>query len=335
MLIFAFVMRGAAALIGALALIAPVPLAAPGTILILRECARSLDCSTCGNMLMLEYSRNMGHYQRVVKHSLNTLFVAHGLPPARLRYGLEPPQDSEFVRLIQSGCGYPGGLCSPLYFNPTQTTVFDGLVRPTMVPTRPSVEFQLSDDSELPPLFDYVWSTTIAVPVMVSTAAGELANPAASPLSNAAHTVTASLLSTEARLAPAVNMVDLVPLMATGLFLFVLVIGACLAPPRYSVKSMPSWRFVSSKASLNDTEFWRKYDDLEAGLAPPGSAYPVGDASRPCSSSSPASTSMPVTAPQTVHHIAERPPVEEVHVGISSASGRGSIPGDPLGSPPG
>ncbi|KAH9927572.1 uncharacterized protein B0H18DRAFT_279778 [Fomitopsis serialis] len=332
MLIFAFVVQGAAALIGALALIASVPLAAPGTLLILRECTRSLDCSTCGSMLMLEYSRNMGHYQRVVKRSLNTLFVAHGLPPARLRYGLEPPPDPDFVRLIQSGCGYPGGLCSSLDFNPTQTSSLDGLVRPTMVPTRPSVDFLLSDNLELPPV--YVWSTSITVPIMVSTVVGELASPAAS-LSNATSMAASPLDSAEGRLAPAVDMVDLVPLMAAGLFLSVLVIGTCLAPPRYSVESMPNWRFVSSQASSDDTEFWRKYDDLEAGLASPDSTYSVGNASHPCSSSNPASATMPAAASQAVHHIAERPPVEEVHVGISSTSGRGSIPGEPPASPPG
>ncbi|TFY58297.1 hypothetical protein EVJ58_g6499 [Rhodofomes roseus] len=342
MLVFALVLQGAAALIGALTLIASVPFAGPGGLAILRDCLRTLDPSARGSKLILEYSRNVHRYERMFKRSLNTLFVAHGLPPARHRYGLEPPVDSDFVRLVKSGCGYPGGLCSSVGFdlNPTRTSQLDGFVNPTMALARPPVNFLFSDDSVLPPTYDYVWPTSTAVPVMVPTQVSDSTQPAASAVSlGGLSMVPSPVLSDEVSntAAHSVDMVDFVPLMAVGLFLLVLAIGPCLVPSRrHSVKYVLNWQLAPRKSSSDDIEFWRKYDDLEAGRVSPGSVAPLGDAPRPFFSSSLTSTSLLAAAPTTVRHIAERPiQAEDLEMNDLSASGRGSVPGEPLGGPPG
>ena len=231
---------------------------------------------------------------------------------------IDSPSDLEFVRLVKSGSGYPGGLRGLIDsdLGATPTFPFEDFVRATMVPAPAPVDFLLSDDCEMSTAYDYLWPTATMVPVSTSIPTGEVHRIQA-------RTVFPGLPSMEetapASTTPPVDWVDLVPLIACGLFLSVLVFGMLLTPSS-AVHPGWNWSFVPDAIAPTGGESAHKHDGLHAALASPLSSGSAGDAPSPCSSPRPSGTSSPPPVLQ-VQATTERPRASE-HVDVPSNSPR-------------
>ena len=218
---------------------------------------------------------------------------------------IDPPLELEFISLVKSGCGYPGGLCGSidfgfdfdLGFGPGATRTLDGLTRATMVPARAPVHFLLSDEST----DEYLWPTASMVPVSSLPV----------PTGQAGHTEAPLVIpgiwfteeATPTSTVPSVDWVDLVPLMASCLFLSVLVIGMLLSP-RSAADPGLDWYFVPNTPVTVAEGSSGEDDDLQAESASPLGPGPTDDvpSSRSTSPSSdaPSSPSVPqAQAPAT------------------------------------
>ena len=209
---------------------------------------------------------------------------------------IDPPLELELINLVKSGCGYPGGLCGSigfdfdLDFGPDATRT-QGLTRTTMVPARAPVHFLLSDEST----DEYLWpsaSMVLASSPVPTGQAGNIKAPLVIP--GIWFTEEATPTST----VPSVDWVDLVPLMASCLFLSVLVIGMLFAP-RSAVDPGSDWYFVPDTPVAVAEEFSSKHGGLQAESVIPLGTSPADNApiTSPDSdaSSSPSVPQAPVT----------------------------------------
>ncbi|EPS93501.1 hypothetical protein FOMPIDRAFT_1020538 [Fomitopsis schrenkii] len=330
MVLLAPLVQYGAALISALTVIITVSVAAPGGLVVLRDYGRMLDYVTRGNMAMLNPARNVDRYKRMWTR----------LPPAQRSKGrraIDPPPDLEFVHLVKSGCGHPGGLCDFDFdsdFGATPTSAFEDFVRATMVSARVPAKFYLADDLAMASTYGYLWPTVTMVPISTPTPTGQADT-------TETYSVSPGILSAEDTVASSIvqpiDWVDLVPLMACGLFLSILVTGMLLAPST-RVDPGSDWIFVPGKTAPVDSEFLQSDDDTYASMAGPFSSASAEDAAASPSSIGCASALLPPLAPR-VQATAERSSTTEP-ADVSARCplarrGTTAVPGGPLGDRPG